>query len=183
MCPRTRLTGARRENRDLNFRTSAKRPPQSRSVSGVCRIEGSTPISAILVSKGEERPVVERRRESLSKSGGPKSKNVVGKAVVRAADALGLTPVALAAVLGLSPASAARLVDGADGLGIKSRSYELALLVIRLYRGLHAMLGGEDQAIRSWMQTPNHALGGAPADRVVAANGLVETVAYVEASH
>lgn len=107
---------------------------------------------------------------------------VVSKAVVRAAATLGLTNAGLAKVLGLSPASASRLRDGAYILPLDSKPYEFALLLIRLFRGLDAMMGGEEQASQSWMQTPNRALDGAPVDRITSVTGLVETVAYVDAA-
>ena len=107
---------------------------------------------------------------------------VVSKAVVRAGAALGLTNAGLAKVLGLSPASASRLRDGSYLLPLDSKPYEFALLLIRLFRGLDAMMGGEEQASRSWMQTANRALDGAPIDRITSITGLVETVAYVDAA-
>lgn len=107
---------------------------------------------------------------------------VVSKAVVRAGAALGLTNAGLAKVLGLSPASASRLRDGSYILPLDSKHYEFALLLIRLFRGIDAMMGGEEQASRSWMQTPNRALDGAPIDRITSVTGLVETVAYVDAA-
>jgi len=107
---------------------------------------------------------------------------VVSKAVVRAAATLGLTNAGLAKVLGLSPASASRLREGAYVLPLDSKPYEFALLLIRLFRGLDAMMGGEEQASQSWMQTPNRALDGAPVDRITSVTGLVETVAYVDAT-
>lgn len=107
---------------------------------------------------------------------------IVSKAVVRAAVNLGLSNAGLAKVLGLSPASASRLRDGSYILPLDSKPYEFALLLIRLFRGLDAMMGGEEHSSRSWMQTPNRALDGAPIDRITSVTGLVETVAYVDAA-
>jgi hypothetical protein len=112
----------------------------------------------------------------------PGAAAVVSKAVVRAAASLGLTNAGLAKVLGLSAASASRLRDGSYILPLDSKPYEFALLLIRLFRGLDAMMGGEEQASQSWMQTPNRALDGAPIDRITSVTGLVETVAYVDAA-
>jgi hypothetical protein len=44
------------------------------------------------------------------------------------------------------------------------------------------MMGGEEKASQSWMQTPNRALDGTPIDRIASVTGLVETVAYVDAA-
>lgn len=110
-----------------------------------------------------------------------KAAAVVSKAVVRAATTLGLTNAGLAKALGLSAASASRLRDGTYVLPLDSKPYELALLLIRVFRGLDAMMGGEEQASQSWMRTPNKALDGAPVDRITSVTGLVDTVAYVDA--
>lgn len=105
---------------------------------------------------------------------------LVSKAVVRAAASLGLNNAALAEVLGVSPATASRLRDGSHQLAPDGKPYELALLLIRLFRGLDAMMGGEEEPARSWMTAPNHALRGVPAELVRSVTGLVETVAYVD---
>jgi hypothetical protein len=107
---------------------------------------------------------------------------VVSKAVVRAAASLGLNNAALAEVLGVSPATASRLRDGSHLLAPDSKPYELALLLIRLFRGLDAMVGGEEEPARSWMGAPNRALRGVPAELVRSVTGLVETVAYVDSA-
>ena len=117
-----------------------------------------------------------------SEPGRPEATVVVSKAVVRAAIALGLTNVGLAKVLGISPATASRLRDGSYILTLDSKPYELALLLIRLFRGLAAMTGGEERVSQSWMQTPNRALDGTPVERIASVAGLVEAVAYVDAA-
>lgn len=124
-------------------------------------------------------PAIRATSPALDRSG---AATMVSKAVVRAGAALGLSNAGLAKVLGLSPASASRLRDGSYILPLDSKPYEFALLLIRLFRGLDAMMGGEEQASRSWMQTPNRALDRAPIDLITSVTGLVETVAYVDAA-
>ena len=107
---------------------------------------------------------------------------VVSKATVRAAAILGLNNAALARILGISQASASRLREGTYVIPHDSKPYELALLLIRLFRSLDAMMGGEEPSVRSWMRVPNQALRGVPQDLVTSVTGLVETVAYVDAA-
>jgi hypothetical protein len=108
---------------------------------------------------------------------------VVSKAVVRSAEALGLRNAELARVLGVSEPTASRLRAGAYALEPGSKPYELALLLVRLFRGLDAMTGGEAAALRSWMAAANRALGGrAPRDSVQTVTGLVAAVDYVDAA-
>jgi hypothetical protein len=105
---------------------------------------------------------------------------VLSKATVRAADHLGLSNTVLARVLGLSDSTISRLKTGAYVLEPDSKAYELAQLFVRLFRGLSAITGGDDEAARSWLRGPNTALRARPIERIVVIPGLFETVAYVD---
>ncbi|MFD1694928.1 antitoxin Xre/MbcA/ParS toxin-binding domain-containing protein [Roseibium aestuarii] len=105
---------------------------------------------------------------------------VVSKAVVRAAVKLGLTQAALARVLGLSEASVSRLYHGELKLSGKDKAFELSLLLIRLFRSLDALVGGDERVLRRWMETPNTALGGVPRDLIAKISGLTNALAYVD---
>ena len=107
---------------------------------------------------------------------------VVSKAVARAADLLGLTNAALARTIGVSEATASRLRAGKHLLAPNSKPYELALLLVRLFRSLDAVVGGDELSLRSWMVTANRALKGIPRDLVQTATGLVAVVDYVDAA-
>ena len=107
---------------------------------------------------------------------------VVGKAAIRAARSLGLNNVALAGVLGLPEATTSRLAAGTYTLDPGSKPYELALLLVRLFRGLDTVTDGEEGAMRAWMRSPNLALAGVPAEQVQTVTGLVEAVDYVNSA-
>jgi Protein of unknown function (DUF2384) len=107
---------------------------------------------------------------------------VVSKAVSRAADLLGLTNVALARTIGVSEATASRLRAGTYALEPGSKAYELSLLLVRLFRSLDAVVGGDEASLRSWMVAANRSLGGIPRDLVQTAAGLVAAVDYVDAA-
>jgi hypothetical protein len=107
---------------------------------------------------------------------------VVSKAVSRAADLLGLTNAALARTIGVSEATASRLRAGAYVLEPGNKPYELSLLLVRLFRGLDAVVGGDEASLRSWMVAANLTLGGVPRDLVQTATGLVAAVDYVDAA-
>ncbi len=107
---------------------------------------------------------------------------VVGKAVSRAADLLGLSNAALARAIGVSEATASRLRAGAYAIEPGTKPYELALLLIRLFRGLDAVVGGDEASLRSWMVAANRALDGVPRDLVQTVTGLVAAVDYVDAA-
>jgi hypothetical protein len=107
---------------------------------------------------------------------------VVSKAVVRAAQALGLRQLELAAILGISPASASRLIGGQYLLQAEGKPFELALLLIRIFRSLSGVLGDQPDQALAWMRVENRALGGVPAQLVTTATGLVNTVTYLDAA-
>ena len=120
---------------------------------------------------------------SEAKPDGPVSPAAtVSKAVVRAARLLGLNNAALAEIIGLSEATISRLASGSYTLDQGSKPYDLALLLIRLFRSLDAMVGGEQEPMQGWMRSQNHALAGVPAEQIRTVTGLVEAVAYVDAA-
>jgi len=70
---------------------------------------------------------------------GPDRQATVAKAMLRAADLLGLTARDLSAVIGVSEATLSRLKHGQGVAGLSGKAYELALLFVRLYRSLDAI--------------------------------------------
>lgn len=105
---------------------------------------------------------------------------VLGKSVLRAAAVLGIEPARLAQVLGVSTSSISRLSRDAYPLKETKKSWELSVLVVRLYQGLETIMAGDEVAMRSWMWSPNTALHGTPAEHIVTVSGLVGIVEYVE---
>lgn len=105
---------------------------------------------------------------------------VLAKAVLSAAGRLGLRNRQLAAVIGSSEASISRLQHG-RGLDPDTKEGELALLFLRLYRSLDALVGGDDDKARRWLSSENAHLGGVPAERIHTVEGLVDVVQYLDA--
>lgn len=105
---------------------------------------------------------------------------VLSKAVARAADILGLPNRVLARVLGISDSSVTRLKAGAYFLEPGAKPFELGQLFVRLFRGLDAVVGGDDEAARSWLRAENTALRGRPVALIQRVAGLMNTVLYVD---
>ncbi|CAN5488245.1 MbcA/ParS/Xre antitoxin family protein [soil metagenome] len=105
---------------------------------------------------------------------------VLAKAVLSAAARLGLRHRQLAAVVGASEASVSRLQKG-RGIDPRGKEGELALLFVRLYRSLDALVGGDDEQARAWLHAANEHLGGVPAQRIASVEGLVDVVRYLDA--
>jgi hypothetical protein len=103
------------------------------------------------------------------------------KAVVRAAALLGLSNKILARVVGLSEASVSRMAAGAYALAPGDKSFELAVLLVRLYRDLDGLVDGDEAVARAWLRSDNVVLGGAPIVLIQTVTGLVNTLAYLDA--
>jgi uncharacterized protein (DUF2384 family) len=107
---------------------------------------------------------------------------VLSKAVVRAARLLGLTQRDVAAALGISEATTSRMFAGKYLLSReRAKEWELAVLLVRMFRSLDALWGHEASA-RTWLTSENLALGGRPADLVRTVEGMVRVVAYLDAA-
>jgi transcriptional regulator with XRE-family HTH domain len=104
------------------------------------------------------------------------------KAVVRATGFLGLSQSVLADVLGVSGATVSRLMSGAYSLQpTRKREWEFALLFVRLFRSLNAIVGNDRDA-QTWLRDSNTALGGKPHELIKTAEGLIRVVHYLDAS-
>lgn len=111
----------------------------------------------------------------------PSGTAVLTKAVGNAARLLGLSDRELSAVLGVSPSSISRVSSGSRSIDPESKEGELALLFLRVFRSLDGFLGGDSENIRRWLRAQNHHLGGAPAELIQSARGLVHVGDYLDA--
>lgn len=104
---------------------------------------------------------------------------ILAKAVLRAAEQLGLSQSALADVLGVHRTTITQLKKNLK-LDPNSKQGELALLLIRLARALFALTGGDQLWIQHFMRTPNRATGGVPAEQVTRLEGLFAVLRFVD---
>ena len=88
----------------------------------------------------------------------PDAGQILTKAVLGAADKLGVPASALAEVLGLSAATLSRMKSGDYRLSPRKKEFELGVLFVRLFRSLDAIVGGEERVARAWLANPNLAL-------------------------
>jgi hypothetical protein len=106
---------------------------------------------------------------------------VLTKAVLRAAERLGVTAKTLAAIIGVSEATVSRFRSNAAVLEHGTKPFELAILFVRLFRSLDAIVGGDEAVARAWLKTANTALGASPIERIRTVTGLVDVIAYLDA--
>jgi transcriptional regulator with XRE-family HTH domain len=106
---------------------------------------------------------------------------VLTKATLAAADRLGLSGRQLAVILGVSEPTVSRLKRGDTRLETGTKPHELALILVRVFRALDAITGGDEGVARAWVLAPNLALAARPIDRMVTVQGLVDVAAYLDA--
>jgi hypothetical protein len=101
------------------------------------------------------------------------------KALLAAARLLGLRNRDLATVIGTSEASVSRLASGRV-IEPHTKEGELALIFLRLFRSLDALVGGDEHKARAWLHAENTHLGGVPVERIRQVEGLVDVVQYLD---
>lgn len=106
---------------------------------------------------------------------------VLTAAVIRIARFWGLSNAKLGTVLGLSQATASRLKAGTTLLDPASKSFEAGQFLLRLFRGLDALLGSDDEAAKAWLATPNLDLAARPIDLIDSIRDLITVCDYVDA--
>ena len=106
---------------------------------------------------------------------------VLTKALLRAADRLDLTNKVLAAIIGVSEATVSRMRSGSHRLQEHQKSFELAVLFVRLYRSLDAIVGGDDAVASIWLRNRNAILGIEPLGAIQTVPGLMHVIQYLDA--
>lgn len=104
---------------------------------------------------------------------------IVAKAALRAAAQLKIPNRILAQIIGVSEASVSRAAQGAFRLD--GKPFELALLFIRVFRSLDAIVGGDAATAAKWLRADNLALGAKPLDLIQRVPGLIDVLAYLDA--
>jgi hypothetical protein len=104
---------------------------------------------------------------------------VLSKATARAAELLHLNNASLARVIGVSEPTITRVRAG-RGIDPAIKEGQLALLLVRVFRSLDPLVGGDETNRVAWMHSHNKALQGVPAKLLENPEGLVATLAYLD---
>lgn len=121
-------------------------------------------------------PLLHTRRQHRANPGA-----VATRAVMRAAARLSVSNKALSTIIGLSEASVSRMGAGTYELAPGDKSFELALLFIRLFRSLDAIVDGDETVASVWLRAKNRALGQPPLDLIQTVAGLTHVLGYLDA--
>jgi len=103
---------------------------------------------------------------------------LLAKASWKAAEQLGLKPEQFLRILHL---------EGIDGefselqtLDPNSQQGEIALIVIRIYRAVYSLNGGDIKWMHHFLNSPNSLTGGVPIEQMESMNGLLSVLKAVE---
>lgn len=108
-------------------------------------------------------------------------RRILTEATANTAKLLGLNNNRLANVIGVSPSTVSRMRRGDYCLDPNDKSWELSLLLVRLFRSLGAIAADDERVIQQWMMHYNRDLNGIPAEQIETVDGLVEVVDYLDA--
>ncbi len=101
---------------------------------------------------------------------------VLGRSAYSAGEYLGLNKAEVGQVIGRTRSSIDR-----SGIDPDTKSGQLALIMVRIYRSLYALMGGDKENMRHFMSTPNLGTGGVPAEQIRDVEGLVRVCQYLDA--
>lgn len=107
------------------------------------------------------------------------AEQVVMKAYINACKALDIKSDLRAEIIGVNASTFSRNLQ--RGFDAQSKTHELQLHMIRLYRSLFAIAGGDENFMRHWFNTDNVALNGTPAQLCLSILGICNVNQYLDA--
>ncbi|WP_367607649.1 MbcA/ParS/Xre antitoxin family protein [Legionella sp. W05-934-2] len=110
----------------------------------------------------------------------PNPSNVLATAINKLKDDIKIKAQDLAAIIGQHRNTIDRCLKKGE-LDPASKPGELALLLIRVYRALYALNGGNKEAMTHWLNTYNYHIQGVPLEEMKTVMGLSRVVNYLDA--
>ncbi|MCR9192709.1 MAG: MbcA/ParS/Xre antitoxin family protein [Gammaproteobacteria bacterium] len=117
----------------------------------------------------------------LSLNASHEKERVLTKAVLNLARFYQFSGKDLSAMIGLSESSVSRLHQGKKCIDPESKEGEMALLLVRIYRSLNALLGHHHDKAQLWLNSHNHYLQQKPIEMLKTIPGLVAVLNYLDA--
>lgn len=106
-------------------------------------------------------------------------KRILAKAFFKASEQLNLSQTQLAMILGISEPEIHKLRSKGQ-IDPFSQQGERALLIIRLFKALYNLSGGDQKKIQLFLNTRNRVTGGIPLKQIETTHGLVACLQFVE---
>ena len=109
-------------------------------------------------------------------------KKVLTKAFIRMTHKLSLTRLELKAIIGSSESSLSRLFRKTSYLiDPSTKEGQLAILLLRFYKNLDVLFGGNESQCQLWLRSENKHLSGKPIDIIRSIEGLIIVIQYLDA--
>ncbi|MBA4697148.1 MAG: DUF2384 domain-containing protein [Legionella sp.] len=106
---------------------------------------------------------------------------VLSKAICNLSQSYGFSGKELSEITGMSEASVSRLYQGKKLISAGSKEGEIAVLLIRIYRSLNAMVGNNHEKAKAWLNHSNHYFQNKPINALKSISGLVQVLNYLDA--
>lgn len=110
----------------------------------------------------------------------PNESHVLAVALVKLKEILNLSSDDLGQIIRVHRNTLGRQLKNKE-IDPKSMEGELAILLIRVYRSLFALNGGNIDAVKHWLNTYNRHIQGVPLDHMKNLLGLAKVVNYLDA--
>ena len=108
-------------------------------------------------------------------------KGVLTKAVSNLAKFYSLTGKDLRKIIGISESSASRISQGTKLISPHTKEGEMALLLLRVYRSLNAMVGNNHEKAKLWLNSQNKYFRNKPIEEMKTIPGLIGVLNYLDA--
>lgn len=105
---------------------------------------------------------------------------ILSKALGKASEYWSISNKQLGEFCGLSEASISRLKNGQYFIERNSKQWQLAVIFLRIFRGLDAYMGGNIENEKEWLNSDNKVLGGTPINLMRNVEGLTNIVQYID---
>jgi plasmid maintenance system antidote protein VapI len=116
-----------------------------------------------------------------SNSAHHKEEIVLSKALCNLTKFYSLTGKDLAKIIGISEPSASRLSQGKKLISPHTKEGEIALLLLRIYRSLNAMVGNNHEKAKLWLNSQNKYFKNKPIEEMKTIPGLMRVLNYLDA--
>ena len=106
---------------------------------------------------------------------------VLTKAICNLSKFYSLTGKDLSKIIGISESGASRIVQGTKLISPYTKEGELALLLLRIYRSLNAMVGNNHEKAKLWLNSDNKYFRNKPIEEIQTIAGLIAVLNYLDA--
>lgn len=106
---------------------------------------------------------------------------VLTKAICNLSKFYNLSGRDLSKIIGISEATVTRLSQGKKLISPDTKEGEMALILLRIYRSLNAMIGNNHEKAKLWLNSQNKYFRNKPIEEIKTVAGLINVLNYLDA--